>query len=537
MAECYDSDDEDSSIGSIIDDDSEPFLVDGTVQCAGSIPHDVIPNLKESASNSISNDEIEHPMIIDDQVLVKQEQLEHSEVLENVVENTKNVLESDENAASISDEIEQPMIIDDRVLVKEEILDQTDDMIIDHGQVPGVKQEFLDVLEQNYKSDEQISESENQIDQKPIVPIQVDIDEDQNVEDFNPFDHPGDQVLEQDPLVQQFFSKLPDPWNYIRKCLKQKRHFWQCLLCFNSKWLKCDILKHVNTHQSCDQCGKCWSGIISAKMLKNHLIICPKTKILGVQEKIRPKVLKRKCPFVIPEQLGHDPLEQPEHPGIKIEQLEQFEQSEQLGQLEDDPLVQPEHPGIKIEQFEQSEQLGQLGDDLEHPGFKIEQFEQLEQLEYDPLERHDQQPGAKIEDPQKYVRQTDNGQEWQCLLCFYQRPNRKWLVTHVKTHISCEKCGRNWAGKRALGLLKSHFKVCKGPKQTNCHFCGKEYRNSRDIRIHIKHCRHRPSKLVTKKPNMADTKLPMTDNINKNSNEEEIWVKNFKNVQSRRDEI
>jgi hypothetical protein len=213
----------------------------------------------------------EQPMIIDDQVLVQQEQLEHGEVLENadyVVKNTKNVIENDENAASISDEIEQPMIIDqDQVPVKLEPL-------IEHAE--NVENVFENV--------------ENLVLCKEELIGDVDI-EDLTDHDSDDSDYPSDQ--EKDEFE---YLKLPDPKKYIRQCENVK--MWQCLLCFASKPCKKVILRHVKTHKSCDECGKGFPIKANGMSINLHLKQCrgycgPKA---GGETQI-PKKVKLGCPL------------------------------------------------------------------------------------------------------------------------------------------------------------------------------------------------------------------------------------------------
>jgi hypothetical protein len=108
----------------------------------------------------------------------------------------------------------------------------------------------------------------------------------------------------------------------------------------------------------------------------------------------------------------------------------------------------------------------------------------------DPLEHAGSASTININDSNNYVRLLSTGQ-LQCLLCFHQSTSRSSAKNHLKSHVSCDRCGRNWAGKHAIYAKQSHQKTCKGPKQTICHFCGTSKHGPRRLNEHVKHCRLR----------------------------------------------
>jgi hypothetical protein len=204
-----------------------------------------IENVIENSQNAMKSaahnkkDEIEQSMIIDDQVLVKLELLEHGEVLENaenVIENAQNAMKS--AAPTNKDEIEQPMIIDDQVLVKQ--------VLLEHGEV----------LE---------NDAEN------IIENVVEIEEE-------PFDMNLEMEDDLEDPLEQPETKIQDPERFIRKNKSDSN--WQCLLCFFTKSSRYLALRHVKTHQSCDFCGKNWAGKRASVMRSKHLKTNCKCKTL-----------------------------------------------------------------------------------------------------------------------------------------------------------------------------------------------------------------------------------------------------------------
>jgi hypothetical protein len=76
------------------------------------------------------------------------------------------------------------------------------------------------------------------------------------------------------------------------------------------------------------------------------------------------------------------------------------------------------------------------------------------------------------------------------LLCFRQILNEDTAIKHVKTHRSCHRCGKNYAGASAKSCHIAHLKCCKGPRYAICQFCGKK-RATLALNEHLKTCQQR----------------------------------------------
>jgi transcription elongation factor Elf1 len=93
----------------------------------------------------------------------------------------------------------------------------------------------------------------------------------------------------------------------------------------------------------------------------------------------------------------------------------------------------------------------------------------------------------------KYLRQTVTGQQWQCLLCFRRSTSIYFAKMHLKSHYSCDRCGRNFAGAAAKYHFNRHQQSCKGPRNGTCQFCG-TLKPMGKLVEHLKTCRKNPTK-------------------------------------------
>jgi hypothetical protein len=99
-----------------------------------------------------------------------------------------------------------------------------------------------------------------------------------------------------------------------------------------------------------------------------------------------------------------------------------------------------------------------------------------------------------------YRRQIGNA-TWQCLLCFRQSNTRAFASYHIKSHRSCDRCGKHFAGQLSSNTqIKQHLKSCKGVRKTTCHFCGTLMPNkklyNRDWKKHTAICIQNPDNFV-----------------------------------------
>jgi hypothetical protein len=151
-------------------------------------------------------------------------------------------------------------------------------MIMD-GQVPGVKLELLDHVVKsepfNYEIQEPMKEELPVAEFEPFNERPMIIDDHDQVPVKNELIEQDDEFDPSELLKLEQF-RIPDPEQNIRQ--SENGRFWQCLLCFEAKSCQTSILRHVETHYSCDRCGKCWAGRNTRKFLKRHLKVCERPK-------------------------------------------------------------------------------------------------------------------------------------------------------------------------------------------------------------------------------------------------------------------
>jgi hypothetical protein len=98
-------------------------------------------------------------------------------------------------------------------------------------------------------------------------------------------------------------------------------------------------------------------------------------------------------------------------------------------------------------------------------------------------------------DEEMFTRTTDA--QFQCVMCF-KPVNNKWNFSeHLKSHSKCDKCGKNFAGRRAYNTRTTHIATCKVVKVFKvktkkvfmCQWCCKDYQYKSVLSIHQLTCK------------------------------------------------
>jgi ribosomal protein L37E len=304
------------------------------------------------------------------------------------------------------------------------------------------------------------------------------------------------------PLGQSSGLDLNNLENFVRELANRD---WQCLLCFHTSTTRTTAKTHLKTHISCNRCGKNWAGLKATERLRCHQKSCrgPKQLIChfcGLRQK-RPSYLKRhlkNCKtkrkmvenaenvieYEVPTPVKQELLDEVDVKQEVIDQDNNFDHPGDQEQQEQQELERLKIPGTEIH-IRQSENQVFVEEEEEEP------LNDQEYLEQNPLV---QSGGTSIfkseEDYDNYLRHIVSTGQWQCLLCFSQKATQNLAKIHIKSHISCERCGKNWAGRRASISLKSHLKTCQGRKETICQFCGIWKQNPSRLKEHEKYCQN-----------------------------------------------
>ena len=76
-----------------------------------------------------------------------------------------------------------------------------------------------------------------------------------------------------------------------------------------------------------------------------------------------------------------------------------------------------------------------------------------------------------------------------CHMCNFETSRKNCLDAHIKSHISCELCGKVFPGKPKLAV---HLTTHKQKKKQVCMFCNREFNDKSNKWRHEKICKKRP---------------------------------------------